>query len=236
MAVATETAELSPKESFAALLDESLGVSNGLEGTVVKGRVISIENDAALIDVGLKSEGRVALKEFAAPGAAPDIHVGDVVEVFLERMEDKNGEAQLSRASRSFMSRRTSSYIAGAPRSRNSLARRRARASGLAVTKSFTAASGQTTVPMSRPSITAPFGVTLWLKIGGCAAKSRCIASNSARTAGNAERTDEARATASLASTRSPRTAGETRRAAATAAPESAGSAPASSTSEAVAR
>ena len=97
MAVATETAELSPKESFAALLDESLGVGNGLEGTVVKGRVISIENDAALIDVGLKSEGRVALKEFAAPGAAPDIHVGDIVEVFLERMEDKNGEAQLSR-------------------------------------------------------------------------------------------------------------------------------------------
>jgi len=97
MAVAIETAELSPKESFAALLDESLGVANGLEGTVIKGRVISIENDAALIDVGLKSEGRVALKEFAAPGAPADLHVGDIVEVFLERMEDKNGEAQLSR-------------------------------------------------------------------------------------------------------------------------------------------
>ncbi|HEV2334151.1 MAG TPA: 30S ribosomal protein S1 [Stellaceae bacterium] len=98
MAAVTETAEIGPKESFAALLDESLGVAaNGLEGTVVKGRVISIENDAALIDVGLKSEGRVALKEFAAPGAAPEIQVGDIVEVFLERMEDKNGEAQLSR-------------------------------------------------------------------------------------------------------------------------------------------
>ena len=97
MAVATETAETGSKESFAALLDESLGVANGLEGTVVKGRVISIENDAALIDVGLKSEGRVALKEFSAGGAAPDLHVGDIVEVFLERMEDKNGEAQLSR-------------------------------------------------------------------------------------------------------------------------------------------
>ena len=61
MAVA-ETAELSPKENFATLLDESLGVgANGLEGTVVKGRVIAIENDAALIDVGLKSEGRVPL-------------------------------------------------------------------------------------------------------------------------------------------------------------------------------
>src|SRR5215213_7609657 len=100
MAVAAETTELGTRENFAALLDEALGVasgSSGLEGTVVKGQVISIENDFALIDVGLKSEGRVPLKEFAVGGAAPDIHVGDTVEVFLERMEDKNGEASLSR-------------------------------------------------------------------------------------------------------------------------------------------
>src|SRR5579862_124251 len=97
MAVA-ETAEFSPKESFAALLDESLGVgTNSLEGTVVKGKVIAIENDAALIDVGLKSEGRVPLKEFAAGSGDPKLNVGDTVEVYLERMEDKNGEAQLSR-------------------------------------------------------------------------------------------------------------------------------------------
>src|SRR5437868_2014713 len=96
MAVATQTAP-SQRESFAALLNESMGVANSLEGTVVKGRVISIENDAALIDVGLKSEGRVPLKEFAAGGQEPEIHVGDIVEVFLERMEDKNGEASLSR-------------------------------------------------------------------------------------------------------------------------------------------
>src|ERR1700676_1043848 len=97
MAASTQTAEPLAKENFAALLDESMGVANSLEGTVVKGRVISIENDAALIDVGLKSEGRVALKEFTAGGGEPEIHVGDIVEVFLERMEDKNGEAQLSR-------------------------------------------------------------------------------------------------------------------------------------------
>src|SRR6185437_11843210 len=91
------------KESFAALLDESLGVSSrGLEGTVVKGRVISVENDAALIDVGLKSEGRVPLKEFSAGGADVEINVGDIVEVFLERMEDKNGEAPLSRSPQPF--------------------------------------------------------------------------------------------------------------------------------------
>jgi small subunit ribosomal protein S1 len=102
MAAATQTAAIAAnvaqRESFAALLDESMGVANSLEGTVVKGRVISIENDAALIDVGLKSEGRVPLKEFAAGGTSePEIHVGDIVEVFLERMEDKNGEASLSR-------------------------------------------------------------------------------------------------------------------------------------------
>src|SRR5499425_182443 len=95
--VDVQTREALQKESFAALLDESLGVADSLEGTVVKGRVVAIENDAVLIDVGLKAEGRVALKEFAAGGQNPEIHVGDTVEVFLERMEDKNGEAQLSR-------------------------------------------------------------------------------------------------------------------------------------------
>src|SRR6201981_2570959 len=85
------------RESFSALLDESLGVASSLEGTVVKGRVIALENDAALIDVGLKSEGRVPLKEFAAGGSEAELHVGDTVEVYLERMEDKNAEARLSR-------------------------------------------------------------------------------------------------------------------------------------------
>src|SRR5262250_1792236 len=95
--VDVQTREALQKESFAALLDESLGVADSLEGTVVKGRVVAIENDAVLIDVGLKAEGRVALKEFAVGGAEPELHIGDTVEVFLERMEDKNGEAQLSR-------------------------------------------------------------------------------------------------------------------------------------------
>ena len=91
-------AETAPKkESFAALLEGSLGVGGKLEGTVVKGTIISIENDFALIDVGLKSEGRVALKEFGAPGQPSEVQVGDTVEVFLERMEDRNGEAMLSR-------------------------------------------------------------------------------------------------------------------------------------------
>ena len=57
-----------PKESFSALLEESIGAGNGLEGSVLKGIVVAIENDFALIDVGLKSEGRVQLKEFSGPG------------------------------------------------------------------------------------------------------------------------------------------------------------------------
>ena len=95
--IVSDTQAGDKKESFAALLEETLGAEGRLEGTVIKGTVISIENDVALIDVGLKSEGRVATKEFAPPGQPPEIKVGDTVEVYLERMEDKNGEAMLSR-------------------------------------------------------------------------------------------------------------------------------------------
>jgi small subunit ribosomal protein S1 len=101
MANATpETSEAQPgavKENFAALLEESLGTDGRLEGTVLKGTVIAIEGDTAVVDVGLKSEGRVALKEFMQAGEVPELAPGDEVEVYLERMENKNGEAVLSR-------------------------------------------------------------------------------------------------------------------------------------------
>ena len=84
-------------DDFAAMLEESYGTSNSLEGTVIKGTVVNIEKDLAIIDVGLKSEGRVPLKEFAAPGQDSDLKVGDTVEVFLERIENSAGEAVLSR-------------------------------------------------------------------------------------------------------------------------------------------
>ena len=84
-------------ENFAALFENSLLSSEKLEGTVIEGTVIAIENDAAVIDVGLKAEGRVPLKEFTAPGATIQIKVGDKVEVFLDRLENRNGEAALSR-------------------------------------------------------------------------------------------------------------------------------------------
>jgi small subunit ribosomal protein S1 len=85
------------EENFAALLEESLKRSTGFDGTVAKGRIISIEGDFAVIDVGLKAEGRVPLKEFSVPGRPPELKVGDIVDVYVERMEDRNGEAMLSR-------------------------------------------------------------------------------------------------------------------------------------------
>src|SRR6187399_1692530 len=86
------------RDDFAALLNESLGGENeAFEGKVVKGIVTAIENDLAVIDVGLKSEGRVALREFAAPGQKAEIAVGDEVEVYVDRVENAQGEAMLSR-------------------------------------------------------------------------------------------------------------------------------------------
>src|SRR5262249_47128228 len=87
----------SAREDFAKLIDESFGHGNLQEGSVVKGTVVAIERDVAVIDVGLKTEGRVALREFAGPGRSADIKVGDTVEVYLERIENALGEAVLSR-------------------------------------------------------------------------------------------------------------------------------------------
>ena len=91
------TAALPTRDDFAALLEETLGVDGTFEGKVVKGIVTAIENDLAVIDVGLKSEGRVRLSEFAAPGQKADLKVGDEVEVFVDRVENMHGEAMLSR-------------------------------------------------------------------------------------------------------------------------------------------
>jgi small subunit ribosomal protein S1 len=84
-------------DEFEALLGESFGDDISIEGSVVKGTIISIEGDTALIDVGLKSEGRVSLREFTSPGKEHGLKSGDIVEVYVERMEDRNGEAMLSR-------------------------------------------------------------------------------------------------------------------------------------------
>ncbi|MFT6774874.1 MAG: small subunit ribosomal protein S1, partial [Paracoccaceae bacterium] len=82
---------------FEALLNESFELVTPEEGSVVRGRVLSVENGSALIDIGYKMEGRVELKEFGLPGRDGDLQPGDEVEVFLERVENARGEAVLSR-------------------------------------------------------------------------------------------------------------------------------------------
>ncbi|NBP48936.1 MAG: 30S ribosomal protein S1 [Alphaproteobacteria bacterium] len=97
MTSTTNSAADAATENFADLLAESFGEGTNVEGSVVRGFVIGIEGDAVIIDVGLKSEGRVPLKELAAPGQKADVSIGDEIEVYVERMEDRNGQAVLSR-------------------------------------------------------------------------------------------------------------------------------------------
>jgi small subunit ribosomal protein S1 len=94
----TESSIAAPsREDFAAMLEQSFETQSPQEGSVIKGTIVSIENDFAVVEVGLKTEGRISLKEFAMPGVPADIKVGDTVEVYLERVENALGEAVLSR-------------------------------------------------------------------------------------------------------------------------------------------
>jgi small subunit ribosomal protein S1 len=97
MATAASAAATPSREDFAKMLEESFAQGSPQEGAVVKGTVVAIEKDLAVIDVGAKTEGRVALREFAGPGRHAEIKVGDTVEVYLERVENALGEAVLSR-------------------------------------------------------------------------------------------------------------------------------------------
>ncbi|NQZ13461.1 MAG: 30S ribosomal protein S1 [Alphaproteobacteria bacterium] len=87
----TESAE------FAALLEDSMKSQDSFTGSVVKGTIIEVQSDAVIVDVGLKSEGRIPLREFSVPGQDPELRKGDEVEVFVERMENRDGETVLSR-------------------------------------------------------------------------------------------------------------------------------------------
>ncbi len=92
-----DAASAAMNENFADLLAESFGEDVSIEGSVVRGFVIAVDKDAVIVDVGLKSEGRVPLKEFLVPGQDITVSVGDPVEVYVERMEDAGGQAVLSR-------------------------------------------------------------------------------------------------------------------------------------------
>jgi len=86
MAQTAQSASAPVREDFAAMLEESFNHGNMQEGSVIKGTVVAIEKDLAVIDVGLKTEGRVPLREFTGPGRQNEIGVGDTVEVYLERV------------------------------------------------------------------------------------------------------------------------------------------------------
>lgn len=83
-------------ESFADLFENS-AAGKVAEGSVVRGTIVGIEKDLAILDVGLKSEGRIPLKEFSVAGQPAEIKIGDQYDIYIERIEDRNGEAQLSR-------------------------------------------------------------------------------------------------------------------------------------------
>jgi small subunit ribosomal protein S1 len=97
MARAQESMATPSREDFAAMLEESFITHSPAEGSVVKGMIVGIENDFVVVDVGLKTEGRVPLKEFSAPGMNTAVKIGDEVEVYIERVENALGEAVLSR-------------------------------------------------------------------------------------------------------------------------------------------
>ena len=85
------------RDDFAEMLEASLVDRQDFEDTVVTGKITAIENDVAVIDVGLKTEGRVPLKEFSQPGQDLSLNVGDSVDVYIERVENAQGEAVISR-------------------------------------------------------------------------------------------------------------------------------------------
>src|SRR5579871_3635923 len=97
MAAVAESISAPSRDDFAAMLEASFETRAPQEGAVVRGIVVAIENDFAIVDVGLKTEGRVALREFAMPGQTPNVEPGSEVEVYVERIENALGEAVLSR-------------------------------------------------------------------------------------------------------------------------------------------
>lgn len=88
--------QFSTGENFAELFEGS-GAGSLAEGSVVKGTIVGIEKDLAVVDVGLKSEGRISLKEFTSAGQQIELRIGDQFDIYIERFENRDGEAQLSR-------------------------------------------------------------------------------------------------------------------------------------------
>ena len=95
--LSTEDKPKSKTETFSDLFEKSFEKINNLEGSVVEGTVISVEKEAIIVDIGLKSEGRILKREFGNEEKTESIKIGDTVEVYIERLEDSNGNTILSR-------------------------------------------------------------------------------------------------------------------------------------------
>ena len=85
------------RDEFAEMFEASVVDLDSFEQTVVKGKITAIEKDMAIVDVGLKTEGRVPLREFGVQNGESSVKVGDEVDVFIDRVENAHGEAVISR-------------------------------------------------------------------------------------------------------------------------------------------
>jgi small subunit ribosomal protein S1 len=84
-------------EEYEALIAKTFEGTLVKEKTIVTGKIVSIENDLVTIDVGSKSEGRIPVSEFHRPGQKPEMNIGDSFDVFIESVDNSNGETILSR-------------------------------------------------------------------------------------------------------------------------------------------
>ena len=97
MAASAPNTSTPTRDDFAALLDESLGKRGMIEGRVIPATVVAIEHDFVVVDIGLKTEGRIPLREFLIDDGAGQPKAGDIVEVYLDRIENALGDAVVSR-------------------------------------------------------------------------------------------------------------------------------------------
>ena len=85
------------KENFAELFENSIKSESKREGSLVKGTIVRVDSDAVTVDIGLKTEGRIPVKEFVKNGVVENIAPGDIVDVYLESYENHYGRLVLSR-------------------------------------------------------------------------------------------------------------------------------------------
>ena len=94
----TESTDPNNLTEFDSLLAESISNSKLKEGTIIKGTIAEIEDDAIIADIGAKVEGRISKREFAFQKDQNELSIGDTIDVYLDKIENHNGECILSRS------------------------------------------------------------------------------------------------------------------------------------------